>query len=119
MKKVLAIEDEVYMMKLYEETLAKGDDFEVIAKTSWETAAPILESEEIDLLLLDVELPGKNGFEILKEVKKKYPKLPIIMITAYGSQQTMLKARAGGVSEFITKPFKIPSLREKIKNFLS
>ncbi len=114
---VLAIEDELYMDKLYRETLGKGR-FEVIVKDRWEEAQKILSSKKIDLLLLDIGLPDLDGIEILKQVRRLFSSLPVIMVTAYGTDERIQQAKELGIVDFIIKPFKIPVLREKIQKVL-
>ncbi len=115
--KILAVEDELYMFKLYQETLGKGR-FEVIVRDNWAEADEILKKEDISLVLLDIGLPGMDGIQILKKIRSEKPELPIIMVTAYGTKDRILEATKHNISDFIVKPFKIPVLREKISRIL-
>ena len=116
--KILAIEDELYMCKLYEETLGKGS-FEVDVRDNWKDAQESLKENVYDMILLDIGLPDKDGLEILQEVRKKDENVPIIMVSAYGTKDRIVEASNFGISDFIVKPFKIPVLREKINRILN
>ncbi len=69
---------------------------------------------DIVLILSDINMPGKSGLDLLKEVKNKFPQLKVMMVTAYGDQQNYDKAFALGADDFITKPIDFETLREKI-----
>ena len=115
--KILAVEDELYMCKLYEETLGKGR-FDVIVHDNWADAQVSLEKEDFSLILLDIGLPDKDGVEILAEIRRKDQEIPIIMVSAYGTKDRIVESSQHKISDFIVKPFKIPVLREKITRIL-
>ena len=69
---------------------------------------------DIVLILSDINMPGKSGLDLLKEVKSKFPQLKVMMVTAYGDQQNYDKAFSLGADDFITKPIDFETLREKI-----
>lgn len=71
-----------------------------------------------DCILLDVNIPGKNGYEVLKDIRKKNIVTPIIMITAYGEIEDKLMGFEGGADDYITKPFYFKELLARIKVFL-
>jgi len=71
-----------------------------------------------DLILLDIMLPGINGFEICRKVKKEKPELPIIMITARGSEMDKVSGLDIGADDYITKPFSIPELLARVRAVL-
>jgi DNA-binding NtrC family response regulator len=66
----------------------------------------ILNRHEIDLLILDVRLPGVNGLDILKEVKVQYPLMEVIIISAHGDMDTVIKAMRLGAFDYLRKPFR-------------
>lgn len=69
---------------------------------------------DIVLILSDINMPGKSGLDLLKEVKSNFPQLKVMMVTAYGDQQNYEKAFSLGADDFITKPIDFETLREKI-----
>ncbi|MFZ4464220.1 MAG: sigma-54-dependent transcriptional regulator [Bacteroidales bacterium] len=69
-------------------------------------AKKILSSHDIDLLILDVRLPGVNGLDILKEVKIQYPSMEVIVVSAHGDMDTVIKALRLGAFDYLRKPFR-------------
>ncbi len=69
---------------------------------------------EIVLVLSDINMPGMNGLEMLREIKDKMPELKVYMITAYGDQQNYLEAMNNGADDFLNKPVDFIELKEKI-----
>ena len=81
----------------------------------------LLEEKEIDLLILDIRLPGINGLDILKEVNEIYPDLEVIIISAHGDMDTVIKAMRLGAIDYIKKPFRHVDIRiaiERTEKFL-
>ena len=71
-----------------------------------------------DLILLDIMLPGMNGYEICRKLKKERTDLPIIMITARGSEMDKVSGLDTGADDYVTKPFSIPELMARIRAVL-
>lgn len=74
--------------------------------------------DEYDLFLLDIRLHGIDGIEILKEIRKKTTKVPVIMMSAYDSIDKREQADTLGCSAFMSKPFGLKQLREKIEEVM-
>jgi DNA-binding response OmpR family regulator len=74
--------------------------------------------KHVDLLLLDIMLPGINGYEICRRLKKEKPDLPIIMITARGSEMDTIAGLDIGADDYISKPFSIPELLARVRAVL-
>jgi DNA-binding NtrC family response regulator len=74
-----------------------------------------LSSQEIDLLILDVRLPGVNGLDILKEVKIQYPNIEVIIISAHGDMDTVIKAMRLGAFDYLRKPFRFIDIQIAIE----
>jgi DNA-binding NtrC family response regulator len=74
-----------------------------------EEALQCLQKEKIDLVTLDLKMPGLSGFEVLREIKKNHPNIEAIVITAYGTVENAMEAIRCG-AEFIIKPFNVPDL---------
>jgi len=70
--------------------------------------------EEADIVFLDIKMPGMDGIETLKEIKKRKPSLPVIMITAYATVDTAIEAMKIGASDYIRKPFDMEELEKSI-----
>ena len=73
-----------------------------------------IENPESYLILSDINMPRMNGIELLIKIKERYPKLKVIMITAYGDEQNVSSARKYGAEEYFIKPIEFDSLKEKL-----
>ena len=103
--KLLILDDE----KQFTEELSgffQGSDYESYEANTVEEGKKILISHNIDLLILDVRLPGVNGLDILKEVKAQYPAMEVIIISAHGDMDTVIKAMRYGAFDYLRKPFR-------------
>lgn len=102
-KKVLIVDDE----ELIRESLAGillDEGFDPISVGSGLEAFPVLDTEEIDLVLLDIWMPGMDGMEVLEKIKEEYPGTPVIMISGHGNIETAVQATKMGAFDFIEKP---------------
>jgi len=96
-------------------TLALKREYQVQAFASAEAAIDALESDAPDLILLDIGLPGMSGVEALKVIKKKYPEIIVIMITAYEDVETVISAMKLGAYDYVVKPLKMDSLIANVR----
>jgi DNA-binding response OmpR family regulator len=83
-----------------------------------EGLATLLEEETPDLVILDVHMPRLDGFTFLKEMKRQGIRVPVVMLTARGDQDSMLSGFDLGVTDYITKPFNPDVLLAKIRAIL-
>ncbi len=83
-KKILVVDDETNIRLLYKEEL-EDEGYKVLLAENAEEARQQIEKEPPDLVTLDIKMPGMDGLEFLNQVKKKYPDLPVILCSAYGS----------------------------------
>jgi len=92
-------------------------DFNVVEASSGQEAMTLLKKpNEIDLVILDVMMPGASGTEVLKDIKAKYPQLGIIILTGYSSKDVAVEALKGKADEYIEKPIHVEKAREIILN---
>lgn len=110
MKNILIVEDNIDIHNLIKEVLEK-ETYKVFNAYSGTEALMVLEKENIDLILLDLMLPGINGEEIIKQVKN----IPTIVISAKISQEDKINVLLNGANDYITKPFDIEELLARIK----
>lgn len=105
MLKVLICDDSAFMRKIFSDTIEHDPELEV-AGTAYngEDALRKLKKLDIDLLMLDIEMPKLDGLETLEIVKNKYPKIPVIMVSALDNRETVFKALELGAFDFIPKP---------------
>ena len=92
--------------------------YEVVETDSGEAALDVVRSEDIALVLLDIVMPGKDGFSILQEMKKIDGGVPVIMITAFGSIESAVKCIRAGAYDYITKPFILEEVVLKVQRAL-
>ncbi len=102
---ILIVDDEPVMQSLLEKILSR-EGYRTFVAGDGETALRILGSQEVSLVLSDIKMPGMNGFELLKEIKNRYPRIGVIIMTAYGDTFTVKDALLLGADEYVTKPFK-------------
>ncbi len=115
--RVLVVDDEVANLKLVKEIL-KFDYTIVLAKTGEEA---LRRAEDLpDLILLDVMMPGIDGYEVCRQLhaKQQTQDIPVIFVTAMGEQQDETKGFTFGAVDYITKPVKPPVLRARVKTHL-
>ena len=114
---ILVVDDESRMRKLVRDFLVK-QDFEVLEAGDGEEALDIFyETKEIDLLILDVMMPRRDGWEVCREIRKQ-SKVPIIMLTARGDERDELLGFELGVDEYISKPFSPKILVARVEAIL-
>ena len=114
---VLIIEDEYSLADAIAETLKK-DKFNVNIETNGEDGENEALTENYDLILLDVMLPKKNGFDILRTIGQEKIKTPVIMLTAKSEIEDKLNGLEHGADDYITKPFAMRELMARIKAVL-
>lgn len=101
---ILLIDDDPSLRRVTEYNLSKNG-FDVLAADSGKTGLELFESFDIDLVVTDVKLGDMNGLDILEQVKKKEPDIPVIVMTAFGSIEMAVQAMHKGAFNFISKPF--------------
>lgn len=117
---VLIIDDEKRFTEELTEFLQESGFHAYEANTGAEGLS-ILKKQVIDLLVLDVRLPGVNGLDILKEVKVDYPNMEVIIVSAHGDMDTVIKAMRAGAIDYLRKPFRHIDIRiaiERTQKFL-
>ena len=118
-QKILIVEDSMVTRKVIARTLI-SDGYEVFeAKNAFE-ALTDFDSRNPDLVLLDIVLPGKDGYEILAEIRQKpqFAKLPVIMLTSRDSLFDKLKGKVSDANEYLTKPFQPDQLLSVVRKYL-
>ena len=113
-KTVLIVDDDEGMRDTLTAILKR--DYRVLRVASGEAALPILNREDIDLVLLDVRLPGISGFEVLRILKENYSLLEVIMISAITDVETAVQAMKHGAYHYVTKDFDYDQLRSLVRN---
>lgn len=114
---ILIVEDDLKIRRELD-TLLVSNGYNVEAITNFDNILDELKNYKYDLILLDINLPGLDGFEIAKNVRKK-SNVPIIFVTSRSSDEDELKSIITGGNDFITKPYNKLILLEKIKRALN
>ncbi len=117
MDTILVIEDKDSMLAMLKQTL-ENEGYQVVAARDGAEGVKRLADERIGLVLTDLKLPKKDGFEVLKAAKADNPLLPVIVMTAFGTIETAVKAVKEGAYDFLTKPFDTEHLLVLIKRAL-
>lgn len=110
MPNILIIEDEPKMLRLLELNLAE-EGYAVSTAANAEVGLKILTRDRIDLVLTDLKLPGMDGLEFLAAVKRHDARIPVIVMTAYGTVETAVEAMKAGASDYVLKPFSIEEIK--------
>jgi DNA-binding NtrC family response regulator len=112
-KRILFVDDEESVRYSFKKLIQKHP-YQVSDASSGKDALEKIKKEIPDLVLLDIQMPGTNGLEVLKEIKEIAPSIPVIIMTAYGSGDRVITAMKYGAYEFIEKPFDVPRLKTLI-----
>lgn len=120
-KTILIVEDDIFIQGL-EATRLKKDGFEVITASDGNDALSILSSKkQIDIILLDLMLPGIDGFAVLEKIRKEgmYKETPVIVFSNLSEEKDMNRAKELGASEFFVKSnFTLDEISDKIKEII-
>lgn len=121
--KILIVDDEQGSIRLLERTLreAGGGQLALKSTTDPRRALPLYEEFQPDLILLDLQMPHLDGFEVMRQLQARVPKdgyLPILILTGDVSDETKKKALALGAKDFLTKPFDPAEILLRINNLL-
>ena len=114
--KVLAVDDEKIIIKGLKFSLER-DGYEVICAYDADEALALAESENPDIILLDVMLPGLSGYEVCERIRE-YSDVPIIMLSAKGEDMDKIMGLEYGADDYITKPYNILEVKARIKAVL-
>lgn len=116
MPKILVVDDDIHATTLFKTILtAKGFDAFIVNDSA--VAVQTANSTNPDLIILDLMMPEPNGFEVCKMLRAdpKYARTPIVIFTAMGDNESKTLALAAGADEFLTKPFRVEDLMQKIQ----
>ena len=116
-RKLLVVDDEEHMRFFLKEALSR-DNCVVSTSASGGEALEMVRSGDFDVVILDIRMARIGGMEVLDEIKKTKPELPVIMMTAYGSKQVAMEAIEKGAYDYFTKPFDVNEMRIVVKRAL-
>lgn len=114
---ILIVEDELRLAEILQKQLQESGFKADVANDGY-VGKRMMEKSEYDLVVLDINLPLMNGYELCKEIRKKNSKIPIIMLTALGTSENKLVGFEAGADDYVLKPFDYRELLARINVFL-
>jgi len=106
---ILIIDDDAQLRNSFEKLLL-GEGHEVRTAPTGEIGVDLVQQNNFDLVITDVRLPGMDGLKTFQRIHEIEPKLPVIVITAYGTTDTAIEATKFGALDYVLKPFEIPEM---------
>jgi DNA-binding response OmpR family regulator len=119
MKNILVVDDSLTERELIKKTLQE-EGYGIETADNGEDALKMVKDNDYDLIILDVVMPGKNGFQVCREIKKDEftSDIPIILVTSKGQESDKFWGKRQGADEYIVKPFQIEELISTVKRLL-
>lgn len=114
MKQILVIEDDSSILRVLKDNLT-FEGYTVLVASDGKKGFDLALRKDIDMLLLDIMLPGMSGYEICTRLKIERPEIPIIMITARGADMDKISGLDVGADDYVTKPFSMQELMARIR----
>jgi DNA-binding response OmpR family regulator len=119
MSRVLVVEDEAHLAKGLRFNLeAEGHSVEVSGDGESALERLVTEKEDFDAVVLDVMLPGKDGFAVVSTLRKAHNYVPVLILTARGRPEDVLQGFAAGADDYLPKPFQLPIFLARLQGLL-
>ncbi len=119
MSSILALDDEQDMLVLLGRIISERSSHGLTTLSDPSELTQLLQQKAFDVVLTDLKMPGKNGIQVLEEVKQKSPQTAVIIMTAYGTIESALEATRKGAFDYITKPFRKERILHVIEQALN
>jgi two-component system, OmpR family, response regulator QseB len=113
-KRILVAEDEPRLAQFLEKGLA-ANGYTVTTVNDGASAALMADDDDFDLLVLDIGLPGRDGFSVLRELRARGQKLPVVVLTARDDVEDKVAGLEGGADDYVTKPFRFEELLARVR----
>jgi twitching motility two-component system response regulator PilH len=119
MAKILIADDSLAELQLFQATL-QTTGHTIVTVMDGEAAEAKMKSEKIDLVILDVVMPKKNGFQVCRDIKSndQYKNIPVIMVTSKDQESDKFWGMKQGADEYLIKPFKPEDLLKAVKKYI-
>ncbi len=111
---VLLVDDETPFVETMTKRLKKRDLYIVAAYSGEEALEQLAEHNDIEVVILDVKMPGMDGIETLREIKSKYPLVEVVMLTGHATVETAIEGMKLGAFDYLMKPCDIEVLVSKV-----
>lgn len=119
MHTIAVIDDEKEILDVLQRFLTKDNQFKVLSYSDPVAALSSVKTQKVDLILLDIMMPGLNGIEFLEKINSSNPDIKVIMVTASASLERIFKSHKFNAYDFIEKPVNLKELETKIKKALT
>ena len=120
MIRTLIVDDHMIIRRGLRQVLADGDDFEVVGEAATGTEAlRFLREREADVVLLDIAMEGRDGLEVLKQLRQEFPRTAVLMLSVYPESQFALRAIKGGAAGYLNKGCAPEALYEAVRKAAS
>ena len=116
-EKILVVDDELFVRELLLEFLS-SQGYEVALADSGEKAVELMQTEPANVVLVDLKMPGMDGIQTLKEIKKTAPDALGIIMTGYPTVESSIEALRQGAHDYVVKPFKLNDLKSSVEKAL-
>jgi len=118
--RILIVDDETHILRLLRSILARETSYEVVEATNAATALELIAEKAPDLILTDVVMPEKDGFDLCKEIKQQLQTrfVPVVMVTGLNKREYRIRGLEAGADDFLTKPFDVVELLTRVKSLL-
>ncbi len=113
MDRILIVDDDDQLRQSFDRLLLDAG-YETLTAPSGEAALPVINTARPDLIIADVRLPGMSGLELFSQIRKHHPKLPVIIMTAFGTTNSAIEATKLGAYDYVLKPFEIQDMLDLI-----
>lgn len=114
---ILVVDDEPLVLELFQETLEE-QGYTITTVDNGPDAIELIQGEDLDLVFLDLKIPGMDGAELFRRIRKIAPALPVVIITAYPESEVMSRALVHGPLSIMQKPFSDSDVSAAVKSFL-
>ncbi|HRZ87631.1 MAG TPA: response regulator [bacterium] len=111
---LLVVDDNIEQVNILEKIFTK-EGYAVRVASSGFDALKIVESEDVNIVITDMSMPGMSGLKLLKQIKDKKPGVEVIIITAFGEWGSYAEALKEGAYEFLNKPFKVDDIMNLVR----
>ncbi len=112
--KILVVDDDAIVIKSCTRIL-ELEGYTVSTVSCADEALETLKKESFDLLLVDVKMPKRDGMFLMKEIRKDFPELPVVVMSGYSTAETIADALRSGATQFIAKPFRPDELMKVVR----
>jgi DNA-binding response OmpR family regulator len=117
-RRVLVVDDDDEMRALLRRTL-EFEGYQVTERDRGTHVVETLRGAPFDLIILDKEMPGLTGLDLLPVLRREFPQVPVVFVTAFGGRQVAVNALRLGATRYLEKPFRLGQLRDTIDGLIS